>query len=110
MSAAATKHEWSDVLNFYSERNRGRLTRLGVFDGGDDYWIESDLPLAGIAVDAGPGEVSVQIMLESYTHMIKDARSLCIRFGIDGEEDGLDVTDASGSTTILRFQGQTDTK
>ena len=100
----ALSANWEEYLTFYNEKNRGRKTRLGVFEGGNDYWIESDLPLTGIDVDRQAEGIGMTLILGGYTHEIRDARSLAIRFSAGGDEDGVDITDASGNTTILRFE------
>ena len=103
MNAATKQHIWMNFLTFYGEQNAGRLTSLGVFEGENDYWLENGLPLLGLDIDTHGAMPTVEIMLENFTHTIKDARKLKIRFSLDGDEDGLDITDAQGKTTILRF-------
>ena len=113
MSAATNttmkQRNWSTFLKLFSEQNRARPTRLGVlkseFGATTDYWIEDGLPLAGIDVDAHGEMPTVEIMLgDDFTHTIKDARNIKLNFSFDGNGDGLDITDADGKTTILRFE------
>ena len=94
---------WEEYLRFYNEKNKGRKTRLGVFEDGNDYWIESDLKLTGIDVDRQTEGVGITILLGNYTHEIRDARSLAIRLSLEGDEDGVDIMDGHGNTTVLRF-------
>lgn len=90
-------------LQFYSEENSGRPTRLGVFDNGNDYWIEDGIPLGGIDFDKH-GD-SLEIMLgDDMTHTVKNVQNIKINFSLNGINDGLDITDAEGQTTILRFE------
>ena len=110
------QHNWSAFLNFFSEQNRTRPTRLGVFENErnavTDYWIEDGLPLAGIDVDAsGKDAPTVEIMLgdnakdaRHMTHVVKNARTVKIIMSASGEEDGLEIEDAEGRTTFLRFE------
>lgn len=95
---------WTNFIKFYSDENRGRSTRIGVFQGNDDYWLENGLPLTGIAVDARTRFPSIEIMLEGFTHSIKEVRSIKANFSNEGDEDGLDLVDAEGKTTLLRFE------
>lgn len=109
MNAAAAKHEWTAFLKFYGEQNQGRLTRLGVFESNNDvvtdYWLESGLPLVGIDLsDKDGGGTVIQVMVGEMTHDVSDPRSLNIRFTAAGDEDGIDITDADGRITVLRFE------
>ena len=90
-------------LQFYGEQNTGRPTRLGVFDQGNDYWLEDGLPLTGIDFDRRKN--AIQIMLNNeITHTISDVRKIQASFNFDEINDGLDITDAEQRTTILRFE------
>lgn len=108
MNSAIVQHDWAVFLKFYGEQNSGRKTRLGVFEKDrevvTDYWLESDLPLVGIDLEARGGLPIIEIQLENYTHVVKDAVSLELRFTADGSEDGIDITDSAGKVTILRFE------
>ncbi|HMS09183.1 MAG TPA: DUF5335 family protein [Pyrinomonadaceae bacterium] len=104
MTKAAQKHEWADFLKFFTEKFEGRPTRLGVFENGNDYWIESGLPLVGADIDTKDERPAVQLMLGDLTRNIEDVKAIEFKFTESGEEDGLDVTSANGRTTILRFE------
>ncbi len=105
---AKRKHDWSSFLKFYAEQNNGRATRLGVFEAGpecvNDYWLEDGLPLEGIDIDARSEMPEIEIVLKDFQHVVRNVRNLKAHFSPDGSEDGLDVTDAEGNTTILRFE------
>jgi hypothetical protein len=103
MTPARAK-SWEEFLKFYSEKNKDRKTRLGIFDGGNDYWIESDMKLSGIGIDPQSEGIGMTIILETYTHEIRDVRSLAIRLSINGDEDGVDITDSVGKVTVMRFE------
>lgn len=116
MNTTKQQHNWSAFLSFFSEQNRTRPTRLGVFekerDVVTDYWLEDGLPLAGIDVDvSGEGAPTVEILLgdnskdaRHMTHVVKNARSAKIVLSASGEDDGLEIEDAEGKTTFLRFE------
>jgi Family of unknown function (DUF5335) len=104
MNAATQQHNWTQFLKFYNEQNKGRATRLGVFENENDYWLENGLPLVGIDVDTRGERSAIEIMLGNFTHTIRDARNIKILLSFDGSEDGLDITDCEGRTTILRFE------
>lgn len=117
MNATTKRHNWSMFLKLFSEQNGGRLTRLGVFErefgAATDYWIEDGLPLAGIDVDARDKEMpTIEIMLgdankgdsRHFTHTVAGARFVKIVLSSGGEADGLEIEDANGKTTVLRFE------
>lgn len=112
MNAVKKQHEWAKLLESFSEQNAGRPTRIGVFEtiGNtvNDYWLEDGLPLVGIDIDTGGELPSIQIIVGSFTHEIKEALNIVFRVGINGDEDGMDVTNAAGQTTILRFESSTE--
>ena len=103
MNTAAKQHIWENFLAFYGEQNAGRPTRGGVFERETDYWLENGLPLIGLDIDPRGTLPTVEIMMENFTHTIKNARKLSMHFSLDGEDDGLDIIDSAGATTILRF-------
>ena len=109
MKAATKKqNDWISLLNFYAGENKDRPTRLGVFEAGQnenqDYWLEDGLPLTGIDVDPGPDSMTIELMLGTYTHVIKNVVALKINLSVAGVEDGIDIIDANRGTTILRFE------
>lgn len=106
MSNATIKQQtWTTFLKYYSEQNAGRPTRLGVFDNGNDYWIEDGLPLSGIDFDTHGSSLNIQIMLgDEITRSIKNVRKVQMNFSLDELNDGLDITDNDGVITILRFE------
>lgn len=118
MDTTARQPNWTKFLKLFGEQNNNRRTRLGVFEkaaGGAtiDYWIEDELPLAGIDADArGKDFPTVEIMLgdaeESGSHhltrVVGGARTMKIILSADGKTDGLEIEDAEGKTTILRFE------
>jgi hypothetical protein len=118
MNATTKQHNWTAFLKLFSEQNNNRPTRLGVykreFDTEIDYWIEDNLPLAGIDVDApNDGAPTIEIMLgdaakpdsHHLTHAVAEARFVKIVLSVAGSEaDGLEIEDAAGKTTVLRFE------
>lgn len=110
MKAAKRQHEWKKFLQFFSEQNAGRPTRLGVFERSsdvvNDYWLENGLPLVGIDIDTKKELPSVEITVGSFTHEVKDAVKLLFHFSLAGDEDGADISCANGQTTVLRFENK----
>ncbi len=117
MNAVTKQHNWSTFLKLFSEQNRMRPTRLGVFEGEPgamtEYWIEDGMPLVGIDVEVrGEDAPTIEIMLgdstktdSSYlTHNVDGARFTKIVLSANGEADGLEIEDFEGKTTILRFE------
>jgi len=117
MKKAEKQHNWSVFLKLFSLQNKLRPTRLGVFEGAPgalvDYWLEDGLPLADIDIDThAENAPSVEIMLGNFekadapkmTHIVQNARFIRILLSSTGEADGLEIEDATGKTTILRFE------
>jgi len=110
-TSASKQHHWTKLLKFYGDQNKGRLTRVGVFEGGNDFWLEDGLPLAGLDVDVRGDVMTVEIVLgdqvkgtRHFAHAVRNARSLKLHLSPDQSGDGLDITDAEGKTLILRFE------
>ena len=107
MNAVIDKTEWRAFLKSYGSRNVGRPTRLGVFDTSDgvtdDYWLEDGLPLVGLAIEPKAGKTEIEIFLDSFTHSIADATGL-VSVEDEGREEGIDIFDADGKTTVMRFE------
>lgn len=103
-----SRKTWAEFLTSYGRANSKRPTRLGLFHKTagvvNDYWIEDGLPLVGLDVEFGDDLPVVQIMLDGFTHVVRDVRSIRPIFSADGSEDGLDLVREGGSTTILRFE------
>lgn len=110
MNPTKTRHNWAAFLKFYTEQNKGRKTRLGVFENtGDvvhDYWIEDGLPLLGIDIDANGELPAIEIMLDGYSHSVGEARGLKIHYSLEGDEDGIDIAGRDDRTTVLRFENE----
>ena len=116
MLATKTKTELEGFLKLFTETHKNRPTRLGVFEEGRgaviDYWLEDDLPLVGVDLDAHGDRIAIQILLEHkpgtgnghFTHTVGNVRSAKFMFNFDGQSDGLDILDFEGNTTILRFE------
>jgi Family of unknown function (DUF5335) len=110
MNGQKPEHEWNKYLRFFSEQNEGRPTRLGVFEPNSgaaaDYWLECGLPLVGVDLDTTGGALTLQIIAGSLTHEVKNAVKVTYQITAAGDEDGLDVLDADGRLTVLRFENR----
>jgi hypothetical protein len=107
---------WGVFLEEFNRQNRMRPTRLGKIKAAEpteDYWLEDNLPLAGIDLDMkGEGAPRVEIMLGgegdkaegNMTHTVARVQRLRLHLTADGQDDGLEIDDAEGMTTILRFE------
>jgi hypothetical protein len=100
--------DFTTLLRFYNAQNLGRPTRLGVFEkqthSYNDYWLESGLPFGSIELDKSGDPLAIQIFLDGFTHAVNGATNLKINFSFNGEEDGVDISDSEGNTTVLRFE------
>lgn len=108
---------WSRFLKLFSELNRNRPTRLGVFKGLaghiEDYWLEDRMPLAGVDLDLhGSSGPEVEIMLDGIdrsdhmSHRVFGVRMIKITLSLEGDADGLEIVNDHGETTLLRFENQ----
>lgn len=117
MNKAETQHNWAEFLRLFTRQNINRPTRIGVFEGAPpgmtDYWLEDGLPLKGIDLDSrGAHAPTVEIMLgdadkpgaRHLTHTVANTRFIRFILSITGEADGVDIENAEGATTILRFE------
>ena len=108
MNSAKTQHSWEVFLRFYSEQNKGRKTRLGVFeregDVTNDYWIEDGLMMLGIDVDVKGASPDIEVLLDGYSHSIAAARKLKVYYSVEGDEEGLDIIGDDSKITVLRFE------
>ena len=106
---------WRAYLREFSSQNAARLTRLGAIKangGTEDFWLEDGLPLAGVDIDTkGDDAPLVEIMLGArggagggMTHTVRRVRRVGIRLAADDGDEGLDVEDGEGVTTVLRFE------
>ena len=74
-----------------------------------DFWLESDLPLLGVSLDAdGPKAPRVEIMLgdkrsDHLTRTVTGARRVRRTLDPDGRESQLEIEDQDGTVTILHF-------
>jgi len=107
---------WKRELATFNKRNEQRPTRLEVLEPGrkaeSDFWLEDGLKFQGIDLDtSGNSDVSLEIMLqdpvgESRNHMTHNVTGVRrVEFeSLDGRDEGLEIEDASGAVTILRFE------
>jgi hypothetical protein len=102
-------------LQEFDLQHRARPTRLGEIKAGEtdeEFWLEDGLPLAGISLETkGENAPLVQIMLggmgeteRSMTHAVAGVRNVRLQLTPGGEDDGLEIEDLQGKTTILRFE------
>ena len=117
MESTKTQHNWKPFIDLFSNTYRRRPTRIAVFEGFEDdltdYWLEDGMPLNALDVDERYGKgISVEIMLGDehsakghLTHVVEDARFFKIALSASGDADGLEIGDATGKTTVLRFEG-----
>jgi hypothetical protein len=103
----------SDLLAF-GARNNLRPTRLEVLGPSkgveSDFWLEDGLLLSGIDLDLdGKSGPYIEIMLQSQaqnhmTHSIGAVKRVELET-TQGVDDSLEIEDAAGTVTIMRFEG-----
>jgi hypothetical protein len=115
MKQEAHRGGWGVFIEEFSRQNRMRPTRLAEIKVGEvmeDYWLEDGLPLTGIDLDThGKGAPTLEIMLgvegetgNNMTHTVDRVQKIKLQLTVDGQDDGLEIEDAGGVTTILRFE------
>ena len=107
MNEEIEETNWAGFLREFSNRNQGRATRLGVFEASNgvanDYWIHDGVPVVALDAYTKNGKTKVDLFFHNYTHSIDDAAKL-VHIEDDGKDNGLDILDAGGNTTVLRFE------
>ncbi|MEO8042348.1 MAG: hypothetical protein ABI646_07055 [Acidobacteriota bacterium] len=107
MTEIIDQAKWALFLQEYAGQNKGRPTRLGVFEKPDgianDYWIEDGLPLVALDIYTNKGKTHVDIVFEDLTHSIDGVTGLA-KTGGNGADDGLDISEEAGRTTVMRFE------
>jgi hypothetical protein len=107
MSEIIDQTKWPLFLQEYGAQNKGRPTRLGVFEMPDgianDYWIEDGMPLVALDTYTQNGKTRVDIVFENFTHSIDGVTALA-EVGDRGADSGLDIAEEAGRTTVMRFE------
>lgn len=108
MTKPGRAHDWKRYLDFIAEQWSGRKTRLGVFEPDrkamQDYWIECGLPLEAIELDESRELPAIYVKLRTLGHEVREPVRITFHLSRSGDEDGVDILDAKGRTTILRFE------
>ena len=106
---------WDETVRDLNAHNFQRATRLEVIgeigDVARDYWLEQGVPLLGLSLETtGTDSPRCEIMLGysvagagHLTHIVSQVCSLVTERNHEGQTDALELRDAGGRTTILRF-------
>lgn len=102
-------HEWTGFLEDFARRHDGARATLEVraTDAtGEADVIAEGLPLSGVAFDSADGEEgAIQIMLgDMLTHVVEEPTYLWHYDTRATEAEFLEIEDANGQTTRLRFE------
>jgi len=104
--------DWIRYFNEFTKRNQARPTKLEVFGDAGAQEEERGMPFAGISIEQTDGTVRVQIMLgdaldpRHLTHVVSNVRQITPKLGFDGREEALEIVNAEGETSLLRFEPQ----
>ena len=106
MSKTIERAEWPAYIRDFTDRNKGRPTRLGILKMHEgvvnDFWLEDGLPLVALDVYDDHAGARLDMVFNDYTHTIDGvARLDSIQ---DSTGEGLDIADGEGTTTQLRFE------
>ncbi len=108
MTKPGREHGWKRYLDFVGKQWLGRKTRLGIFEPDrkamQDYWIECGLPLEGIELDESHDRPAVYVKLRTLGHEVREPVRISFHLSKSGDEDGVDILDAAGRMTVLRFE------
>ena len=100
-------------LKDFGNRNNLRPTRLEVLgpakDVESDFWLEDGLHLSGIDLELDGSGPCIEIMLQSHaqnhmTHSIAAVKRVELETN-QGIDESLEIEDAAGTVTIMRFEG-----
>ena len=104
---------WAEFFDAFSKRNRSRATRLEIFGDLGAQEEERNLPLNGVNVEeSGADAPRIEIMLggvsrddeRHLTHTIARAARVATKTGADGRDEAIEIEDADGVKTLLRFE------
>ena len=112
-SGEIERGQWAEYFGEFSKRNQSRATRLETFGDLGAQEEEQNLPLNGVSVeDSGAGAPRIEIMLggdspddeRHLTHTIARAVRVMAKADADGRDEALEIEDADGVKTLLRFE------
>jgi Family of unknown function (DUF5335) len=112
-SGEVDRDQWAAFFRDFSERNQSRATRLETFGDLGAQEEERNLPLNGISVgENGTDAPRIEIMLggaspddgRHLTHTIARAVHVFPKTAADGTDEALEIEDANGVKTLLRFE------
>src|SRR3954453_9846211 len=103
---------WPAFLNEFSERNRGRRARYGVYRGADVVEEDEEARLESIAVN--DGKITVKRTFAGHgepgeaTDDLEDIRIISVQYDTDNTEDMLGFTNARNELVTLRLESRVD--
>jgi len=112
-SGEVERSQWAAFFRDFSKRNQSRATRLETFGDLGAQEEERNLPLNGISVEeTGTDAPRIEVMLggvspndeRHLTHTIARAVRVSAKTDADGRDDALEIEDADGAKTLLRFE------
>src|SRR5215470_13631671 len=113
ISGEVTRDQWAAFFSEFSKQNRSRATRLETFGDLGAQEEERNLPFNGISVEeTGTDAPRIEIMLggaspddeRHLTHTIARAVHVFPKTSVDGTDEALEIEDANGVKTLLRFE------
>jgi hypothetical protein len=113
VSGEIERSGWASFFGDFSKRNQSRATRLETFGDLGAQEEEQNLPLNGISVEeTGAGAPRIEIMLGGFspsderhlTHTVERAARVITKTSADGHDEALEIEDADGVKTLLRFE------
>ena len=113
MPGEIERGEWVSFFGDFSKRNQSRATRLETFGDLGAQEEEQNLPLNGVSVEeTGADAPRIEIMLggvspsdeRHLTHTIERAARVITKTSADGQDEALEIEDADGIKTLLRFE------
>ncbi|MBS1791760.1 MAG: DUF5335 family protein [Acidobacteria bacterium] len=113
MSNEIKQNQWPTFFDEFSKRNRARSTQIEVFGELGAQEAERHLPLNGISVDVkGSSAPRIEILLggdspedlQHLTHVVTRADAVFLKADVDGRDEALEIVDAEGGKTLLRFE------
>lgn len=104
--------DWVNYFNEFTKRNLSRPTKLEVFGEAGAQEEERGMPFTGISIEQRDGNPRVEIMLgdvraRHLTHVVSNVHQITPKLGLDGRDEALEIVNAEGETSLLRFEPQT---
>jgi hypothetical protein len=113
MNVAIDQNQWASYFEDFNRRNRWRSSKLLAVTEAGESGTKASMPLVGVSLEPDrEGAMRIHIMLGGHgamaprhqTFTISGVRRVAQECGDDGKVNSLEIEDAQGETSRLRFE------